>query len=339
MRIGDPMKKQFEELLRIAKDHVVCIQTHDYPDPDALSSAFGLQELLRRRGIDAEIGYFGTIDKVNIRMMMDEFEIRTMSPERMAAIAEDAVVINVDVQKNNSNLTDMRGEERVCIDHHPWVTKEKYDIVIHKLVGACATIVTQLYEKLGEEIPPMVATALLYGIKMDTRNLCAGVTEDDLKAFSELHRLANHDVIGRLENNSLQISDLRAYGAAIQNIVVYDGIGFVHIPFDCPDGLIASVSNFILALDAVTLAVVYADRNGGMKFSVRSEVPTINAGQLVNYALRGIGNGGGHATMAGGLLYKERIGELGSDPNTAIRMRFGDALMKVRNGLPVNAEV
>ena len=59
----------------------------------------------------------------------------------------------------------------------------------------------------------------------------------------------------------------------------------------------------------------------------------------VTFQKCGIGNGGGHATMAGGLLYKERIGELGSDPNTAIRMRFGDALMKVRNGLPVNAEV
>lgn len=325
------MRERFEKLLRIAQGHVVCIQTHDYPDPDALATAYGLQELLRRHGIDAEIGYFGTVDKVNIRLMMDEFEIVPMSSSRLAEIAEDAVVINVDVQKNNSNLTDMRGEERVCIDHHPWVTEEKYDIVIHKIVGACSTIITELYVELGEEIPRMVATALLYGIKMDTRNLCSGVTEEDLDAFTRLHRIANHDIIRRLENNSLQISDLRAYGAAIQNIVVYEGIGFVHIPFDCPDGLIASVSNFILALDAVTLAVVYADRSGGLKFSVRSELSSVNAGQLVNYALRGVGNGGGHATMAGGLLYKERIQTLGSDADTAIRMRFGDALERVRS--------
>jgi Exopolyphosphatase-related proteins len=325
------MRERFEKLLRIAHGHVVCIQTHDYPDPDALATAYGLQELLRRHGIDAEIGYFGTVDKVNIRLMMDEFEIVPMSSSRLAEIAEDAVVINVDVQKNNSNLTDMRGEERVCIDHHPWVTEEKYDIVIHKIVGACSTIITELYVELGEDIPRMVATALLYGIKMDTRNLCSGVTEEDLDAFTRLHRIANHDIIRRLENNSLQISDLRAYGAAIQNIVVYEGIGFVHIPFDCPDGLIASVSNFILALDAVTLAVVYADRSGGLKFSVRSELSSVNAGQLVNYALRGVGNGGGHATMAGGLLYKERIQTLGSDADTAIRMRFGDALERVRS--------
>ncbi|MBR5712861.1 MAG: DHH family phosphoesterase [Lachnospiraceae bacterium] len=323
------MKERFEELLRIAQGHTVCIQPHDYPDPDALASAFGLQELLRRRGIEAGIGYFGTVDKVNIRLMMDEFEIVPVPREMMDRFDEDAVVINIDVQKNNSNLTDMKGQERVCIDHHPWVTEEKYDIVIHELVGACATIVTELYAQLGEEIPRNVATALLYGIKMDTRNLCAGVTDADIAAFSLLHRIADHDIIQRLDNNSLQISDLRAYGAAIQNIVVYDEIGFVHIPFDCPDGLIASVSNFILALDAVTVAVVYADRNGGLKFSVRSELSEVNAGQLVNYALRGIGNGGGHATMAGGLLYRECMSRLGSDRDTAIRMRFGDALARV----------
>ena len=324
------MKERFEELLRIAQGHTVCIQPHDYPDPDALASAFALQELLRRRGIEAGIGYFGTVDKVNIRLMMDEFEIIPIPADKMAEFEEDAVVINVDVQKNNSNLTDMRGEELVCIDHHPWVTDVKYDIVIHELVGACATIVTELYAEIGEEIPRNVATALLYGIKMDTRNLCSGVTDKDLAAFSMLHRIADHDIIRRLDNNSLQISDLRAYGAAIQNIVVYGGIGFVHIPFDCPDGLIASVSNFILALDAVTVAVVYADRNGGMKFSVRSEISGVNAGHLVNLALRGVGNGGGHMTMAGGLLYKERTYELGADPDTAIRKRFVDALAQVR---------
>ena len=323
------MKERFEQLLQLAQGHTVCIQTHDYPDPDALASAFGLQELLRRRGIDASIGHFGTVDKVNIRMMMDVFEIRTMTAKQMEALSEDVVVINVDVQKNNSNLTDMHGEELVCIDHHPWVTTEKYDVVFHKLVGSCATIVTELFEELGEEIPVMVATALLYGIKMDTRNLCAGVTDEDLAAFSLLHRIADHDIIQRLDNNSLQLSDLRAYGAAIQNIAVYDGIGFVHIPFDCPDGLIASVSNFILELDAVKVAVVYADRAGGLKFSVRSEMSSINAGQLVNLALRGVGNGGGHATMAGGLLYRERRSLLGSDADTAIRKRFGEALPKI----------
>ncbi len=323
------MKDKFEQLIQLSQGRDVYIQTHDYPDPDALASAYALQHLLRTQGIEAPICYFGTVDKVNIRMMMDAFEIVPLPERMMSRIDANSVVINVDVQKNNSNLTDMIGEELVCIDHHPWVTDVVYDVVIHKIVGACATLIAQLYTELNVPIPKLVATALLYGIKMDTRNMCAGVTEDDLEMFSLLHRYADSKLIMRLDNNSLQLSDLRAYGAAIQNIAVFGKIGYVHIPFDCPDGLIASVSNFILALDAVEIAVVYADRGKGMKFSVRSELSNINAGQLINYALRGVGNGGGHATMAGGLVFGERFSELGSDPDTAIRKRFSDTLERL----------
>ena len=316
------MKKRFEQLLKLAKERKVYIQTHDYPDPDALASAYGIQYLLKTQGVEAPICYFGTVDKVNIRMMMDIFEIDALTRQEMDEVDEDSVVINIDCQKNNSNLTDMHGEELVCIDHHPWVTDVRYDVVIHKIVGACATIVTQLFKELEVPIPKEIATALLYGIKMDTRNLCAGVTDDDLEAFAVLHHLADEKKILRLDNNSLQLSDLRAYGAAIQNIAVYGKMGFVHIPFDCPDGLIASVSNFILALDAVEIAVVYAERGRGLKFSVRSELSDINAGQLINLALRDIGNGGGHMTMAGGLVFAERMSVLGVDPDISIRRRF-----------------
>ena len=323
------MKEKFERLVRMARGRNVYIQTHDYPDPDALASAFGLQQLLKVYGIDAPICYFGTVEKVNIRMMMDVFELESLSEKEMDKIDLDSVVINVDVQKNNSNLTDMRGEEMVCFDHHPWVTDVAYDIVFHKIVGACATIIAELYEELGVAIPRDVATALLYGIKMDTRNLCSGVTDDDLEMFAHLHKYADGDLIMRLDNNSLQLSDLRAYGAAIQNIAVFGRMGFVHIPFDCPDGLIASVSNFILSLDAVEISVVYADRGKGYKFSVRSELSHVNAGQLINLALRDVGNGGGHATMAGGLLFGERKHLLTGDPHSAIRKRFAETLDKL----------
>ena len=43
----------------------------------------------------------------------------------------------------------------------------------------------------------------------------------------------------------MEMSDLKAYGAAIENISVINGIGFAYIPFDCNDGLIAMISVFI----------------------------------------------------------------------------------------------
>ena len=53
----------------------VFIQTHNFPDPDAISSAFGLKVLLEMHNIDATICYKGQIDRYNTRKMMELFGI------------------------------------------------------------------------------------------------------------------------------------------------------------------------------------------------------------------------------------------------------------------------
>lgn len=34
-----------DDLIRLCQGHAVYIQTHNFPDPDAIASAYGLQEL------------------------------------------------------------------------------------------------------------------------------------------------------------------------------------------------------------------------------------------------------------------------------------------------------
>lgn len=319
-----------EQLANRLQGHRVMLQTHDFPDPDAIASVAGLQYLLGQYGVDAQMCYFGRIDKVNNIKMVEIFEFNLVPCETIAK-EEDTLVVTVDGQKDNSNFTDLYGDEIACIDHHPWVTEYKYELVDHQLVGACSTIVTGYFMELGIKPPKNIATALLYGIKMDTLNFCNGVTQKDIQAFSYLQDMADHTEISSLNNNVLELSDMKAYGSAIQNIVIYDRVGFSAIPFDCPDGLIASVSNFILSLVAVDISVVYAERKGGYKFSVRSELPEINAGKLTNLALRDIGNGGGHPTMAGGVLYAERKHLLGKSVHEPIRRRFLEVCARLRD--------
>ena len=63
-----------------------------------------------------------------------------------------------------------------------------------------------------------------------------------------------------------------------------------------------------------------------MKLSVRSEIPEIHAGNLLHRALQGIGDGGGHASMGGGFISKERLPEPGRYQEDYIRNLFLDAL-------------
>ena len=47
------------KLVNLLKGHKVYLQTHNFPDPDALASAFGMQVFLRAHGVESTICYSG----------------------------------------------------------------------------------------------------------------------------------------------------------------------------------------------------------------------------------------------------------------------------------------
>lgn len=174
-----------------------------------------------------------------------------------------------------------------------------------------------------------VASALYYGIKMDTNSLNRGLCRLDIRMYDFLFEYADSGLVERMYNNSMELSDLRAYGAAIQNVNIYDYVAVARIPFECEDALVAMVSDFVLKLHVVTVAVLYAEKGGGLKFSVRSEEEDIHSGDLVAEALKGIGSGGGHLEMAGGLIPPENRIADSEDEDYIIRDRFLDAIQKL----------
>ena len=129
----------------------------------------------------------------------------------------------------------------------------------------------------------------------------------------------------------MELHDLRAYSNAIDHIYLSGQIGFTEISMSCPDGLVAAVSDLILSLEEVSVSIVFCTREDGIKFSVRSEIPEIHAGYLIREALAGLGDGGGHQEMAGGMIKKECQNLLGDEPGILIRERFFSALEKIRS--------
>lgn len=325
-----------DELIKVVKDHRVFIQVHDFPDPDALGSGCGLKELLSLYGIDATFCYSGNVEKLSAKRMINLFDIDIVNYDDIEDMKEDDYIITVDGQKNNANFTDLPGDEVACIDHHPTYIQVDYRYKDIRITGACSSIITQYYVEANKIPSVKVASALLYGIKMDTASFSRGVTDLDIEMFAFLHKYSDSDMISSMEYNSMEMEDLRAYGAAIESIKIYDNIGFACIPFDCPDALIAMVSEFILELDVVELAIIYAYRDGGYKFSVRIENSKIHAGKLTSRALSTCGNGGGHQSMAGGIIKKEKVSILGNNPDYYIEQEF---LKAIKEEIKANEEV
>lgn len=286
----------------------VFIQMHNAPDPDAIATAFALKELLMTRGIESTICCKGQIEKYSTLRMIELLDINIVFVEDENNMMEEEYIILVDAQKGNSNVTKFGGCEVACIDHHPIFVHNNYMYKdIRWDIGACSTILASYYIENNIKISENVATALLYGIKMDTLDLSRGVHDLDLDMFYYLYKLANKNKLTSIQRNTLEYSDLTAYSNAIENIRIYNNIGFINVGFDCSDVLLACISDFILSLKEVKFIVVYCEKEKGVKFSIRNESEDLDAGVIINRALKGYGDGGGHKTMAGGIIPTENI--------------------------------
>ena len=318
---------KLDELIALCQGHLIYIQTHNFPDPDAIASAYGLQKLLALYGVESKLCYDGRIDKLSASKMLEAFHIEMLPYAQLVPdMRETDRIICVASQKHGGNVTDFIGDEVACIDHHPTFVPVEYRYQDIRITGACATLIAEYYALSGSEPDRDTATALLYGVKMDTLQFTRGVTELDIQMFGFLFPRCDQEKLADLERNNMEFTDLKAYGAAIESIELYDKVGFSCIPFSCPDALIGILSDFILALIEVEVAVVFSFREDGIKLSVRSEDPDIHAGNLLHEALRDIGSGGGHASMGGGLIGRDRLPELGNYPENYIRNLFLDVL-------------
>lgn len=321
------------KLVELLKGHKVYLQTHNFPDPDALASAYGMQIFLRAHGVESTICYAGEVEKNSTKKMFEVFHIEAYEIDDITDMTEDDYIVTIDGQKFNSNLTDFPGNEVACIDHHPTMVPCAYKYSDLRICGACASMVANYFKESETTLDTNTATALLYGIKMDTDSFNRGVTDFDIEMFAYLHKIADNQTIISLSHNNYEIQDLYAYGEAIRNIKIYDNVGFASISFDCPDALIAMISDFILGLNIVEFAVVYASRNGGFKFSVRNETATYHAGTVTARALKDIGDGGGHFAMAGGIVTEDKMYLLGDNPHFEIQQLFMNTLYAIDDEL------
>ena len=328
------MANKIKELIDLLKGHRVFIQTHNFPDQDAIASAFGLQVLLRHFGIETTICHHGAVERAVTANMVTDLGIEMLSDELDESgndgMTEEDYIITVDSQKGSGNIDDLIGDEVACIDHHPtFVEVEDYKYMDVRIVGSCATIIADYYRECGVEMPENVATALLYGLKCDTRNFTRGVTALDVEIYGYLFPKSNHQQIRRYQAAEIEYSELNAFSDSLRHIEIYNEVGFAFLDFSCKEGFIATVSDFILDIDLVKFVVVYSRRPNGFKFSVRSELDELDAGKIISEALKDVGSGGGHRTMAGGFAIEEKVLEMSIDFNKVIQNLFLNVINKV----------
>jgi len=295
------------DILREAPDEVF-IQPHNVPDPDAIASSLGLYHLLSLRGIQKlAIVYDQEIEKANSLKMLELFQAPLMRAADARTLGAEDWAVLVDAQKGNANITDLPTEEVAAIDHHEHKGDMGYRFEdIRPDVGSCSAIIAEWFFENGIEPPRGIATALLYGILMDTDNLTRGASSFDIDMFYRLYGLSDIEMIVELKGNEISARDLASYAEAFNTVEIYDELAFLRIR-NVNDSLLGAAGDIVLSVAGVNIVIAYAVRENGIKLSVRSICKKVKANALVRFLTEGCGVGGGHDNMAGGFIPKEKL--------------------------------
>ena len=96
------MDMEIQKLLDLLRGHSVYIQTHNFPDPDAIGSAFGLQQFLDYYGIKSTLCYVGNIERLSLQSMISLLPIHFASEEELQRMTSKDSIVTVDGQKQNA---------------------------------------------------------------------------------------------------------------------------------------------------------------------------------------------------------------------------------------------
>jgi nanoRNase/pAp phosphatase (c-di-AMP/oligoRNAs hydrolase) len=280
-------------------DEVLPILMHPDPDPDAIASAFALRVLLRRRPDTCPIVTPALMTRPENKRMAELLNLRVteVSCEEMRRFER---VVCVDSQPRSLGLEDV--PRLAVIDHHPAETGYDAEFSdIRPQYGACSTILTQ-YLRSDEDrrIQEPLATALLHAIKTDTAALTRGIMPDDVAAYAFLQRLADMELLHRIEQPSNPEELVRTFGRALHEMAVADGISAAYLgPLITGHAhILADVADFALSIDEVVWTAVAAEIENELIVSLRHTSTEPGAGALARQLAAQDGSGGGHATMA-----------------------------------------
>jgi len=307
------MPTKLDQLVDVLKDapDEVFIQPHNVPDPDAIASSLGLYYILDLRGIKKlGIVYDDEIEKANSLRMVELFDVPIIRAKDAHTLGPEDLAVLVDVQKSkggNSHYTDLPTDEVAVIDHHEYNGNFGYKFEdVRPEVGSCSAIIAEYYFENNIVPPKKVATALLYGIYMDTNDLTRGSSSLDIDMFYRLYPLSDIDLIVELRGNEISKGDLDLYAEAFRTVELYDELGFLRLE-SANDSLLGAAGDIVVSISGVNITIAYAARDNGIKLSTRSITSRIKANDLVRYIVDGIGAGGGHDHMAGGFIPREKI--------------------------------
>ena len=290
----------------------VYIQTHNYPDADALCSAQIIKNILEKYNINAKIVYYGDIVKPNLVKMLELFNIKV---DKIENSINAELLITVDCQYGEGNVYKVNNDNLIVVDHHMDCNTEASNTRVKNIDSkfeACTTLIYHNIIKefikensISEQETSYIYSLVYYGLLTDTNNFTESLGSEDnkIKYFLEHTELLMRSKIDYLVKENISIADLKVISNSFENIVIIEDIKTIYVEVQvCDPNVLGVISDMLLSLADIYIVVAYMNTKADYKLSIRSDNPKVKANELVNYLTSLIGSGGGHLKKAGGVI-------------------------------------
>ena len=283
-----------------AKSMLIVMQNS--PDPDAIAAAAALREIANElHGISCSVAHSGAVGRAENQALLRYLGLNTRPLEDLDVERFDRLGM-VDAQPGAGNVNfDPANRLDVVIDHHPIrrETRSARFTDIRSRYGATSTILHEYLREAGIEIPPPLATALVYGIRSDTQDLGRESTRADIDAFLDLYPHANAKVLGRIVSAPLPKSYFSKLREAISNATIHGARIVSYLGELDSKEMVAETADLLLRVEGMRWSMCLGTIEGWLHVSIRSadrEPP--HAGKVARNLGGRRGFGGGHQSLA-----------------------------------------
>ena len=308
------------------------------PDPDAIASSYALTEIVAPLAADSSIAYMGEFTRPENAAMVNILKIpmKKFSP---SMLKPGTVVATVDAQPSFFHLN---GQVKfdVVIDHHPLTDlgAPRFSDV-RPTYGSTATIFTEYYQAAGIRMSKKVATALFYGLKIDTGNLTRNVSDADVAAFRYLRMRTDENMVRTIELSQLPVETLDYFAVAIANKKISRDTAFAFLGTIPNPDMCVHVAYFFIKLTGISWVVVACRSKEKVIAVFRSDGFRKHAGKLAEQLFTDYGSAGGHRTMARAELPMSALRTEAPDPTDVavenwLMTKLGEKIKPLARAVP-----
>lgn len=285
----------------------LAIFLQDNPDPDAIASGLALKRIAEKCEVESKIYYGGNIghqqNRALVNLLGTELIQLTTGREVKEVLSNAGKVALVEASTpSRNNILPEEFVPDIIVDHHQTdisTVKGRF-VDIEDKIGATSTIMTRYLRLFGIKPDAPLATALLYGIKVDTLGFTRNTTAQDMEAVAYLSPLIDHNLLKEVESPPMSSETLDIIGRAIRSREIRGSYLASFVEFINDRDALPQAAEVMLQLEGVDTVLISGICGDKVYLSARSRDTRVNLGLLLQKAF---GQGaGGHATMAAGTI-------------------------------------